>query len=157
MSTRSLHRKSLSAERTAVFYRHGFKKGLASAENELNDCVSHRYRISTKKIMNSNELMRKAHESLVAADLRRLSLEQTGKLPSSESLMRLYSQLESRYESLLLRHSALGAERRLTMGKLAVVCRHLGKIVEAAQLEDQCNTNSQPPAGSAGFWSLFGY
>ncbi len=99
----------------------------------------------------------RALTKLVLVDLKRITKHLLAEPLSSNQLAEYYSELEDHYESLLLRQSHQGVERRLTLAKLSIVCRLLGKKVEADHLEERCHTGRYGALGTAGFWSLIGY
>jgi hypothetical protein len=113
--------------------------------------------ISSRRLEHSSDLMLQTMANLVTADLRRLCLRKHRKFPVLGDALDLYRELESEYESKLAELSCRG-KRRMLYGKLAIVCKKLGKNEESALLsEDYYSKGQAASIGSAGFWSLFGY
>ncbi len=120
-----------------------------AGRNNLDDSI--------ELLSRSKENLLRALQSLVRADLKRIARHESAKAPIAERLTSLYIKLEEQYETLLLRQTHQGYERRLTLGKLSIVCRLLGKTAEANHVEEQCITAGYSALGTAGFWSLIGY
>lgn len=138
---------------------HQYRKRNADKTVAQADIRKHEdsYEQSIEMLCRSKEQLLQVLKGLVLTDLRRLARQELGQAPCQEPLSVLYARLEEHYENLLLRQTHQGGERRLTVGKLSIVCRFLGKAAEADHLEEYCISKGYSTLGTAGFWSLIGY